>query len=351
MSRRARRAMANALLLLVAAGMSFVLGTAVVETVYWFALTKDERWHDVNTRFDPLLGWRPIPSRTIDEWNGVSSNSLGHRSPELMPGPPVVAVAGDSVAFGYGVSDDETLGHYLAGHIAKHGLQVQNLGVSGYGLGQTHLWLHERLDDLKPLHTVVLVIYTGNDLRETGSNSSWGKSKPLYVMRGGTLALTHTPVSKYSLQNLLSKSQLLDGLRRSSASANQLADQLAGQVTLSVKESTRVATALVVSIAELARSHGARLLVVLSPWAGDFERKTEDLVFFQQMLKHLGLPVVDFYEIARARGWSPEDLFVDVTHLSPQGNERLAASIADWLEASTAGDLSTADPPPESRGS
>jgi lysophospholipase L1-like esterase len=249
------------------------------------------------------------------------------------------------------VPDHQSLGYQLSEHLAERGLQVQNLGVSGYGLGQTQLWLRERLSELTPLHTLVLVIYTGNDLRETGSNSSWGKSKPLYVLRGGELELTHSPVSKYSLQNLLTKSQLLNGLRRSSDGANRLANRMAGRVTLPETEAARVSAAVVASIAKLARSRSAPLVVVLSPWAGDFEQKTPDLAFFQQMVARLDLPVIDFYQIARARGWSPRDLFVDITHLSPQGNRLLAASIAEHLEPTDPKGLRPADPPPGSHGS
>jgi hypothetical protein len=41
-------------------------------------------------------------------WEYITINSLGFRSPELDPQKPVIAVVGDSYAFGYGVDDDET---------------------------------------------------------------------------------------------------------------------------------------------------------------------------------------------------------------------------------------------------
>src|SRR3989344_7348537 len=63
----------------------------------------------------------------------VSTNSFGFRSPEP-DGKPVVAVLGDSITFGYGVEDEET----LAARLQAKGTdaQYQNAAVPGYQLGQ-----------------------------------------------------------------------------------------------------------------------------------------------------------------------------------------------------------------------
>ena len=49
------------------------------------------------------------------------------------------------------------------------GYQVQNLGVSGYGLGQYYLYLQKHLRDLSRLELLVRTIFTGNDLTDTAS--------------------------------------------------------------------------------------------------------------------------------------------------------------------------------------
>src|SRR3990167_8578925 len=39
----------------------------------------------------------------------VTTNSLGFRSPEIDPNKPLLAFLGDSITFGYGLNDDETI--------------------------------------------------------------------------------------------------------------------------------------------------------------------------------------------------------------------------------------------------
>ena len=82
------------------------VGILATDLYFWFERDADAGWHDINTQFDAELGWRTIPNRHSEAWGGITSNSLGFRSPEPLPGKPVIAVAGDSVAFGFGVSDE-----------------------------------------------------------------------------------------------------------------------------------------------------------------------------------------------------------------------------------------------------
>src|SRR3989338_8286393 len=64
--------------------------------------------------------------------NTVTTNSLGFRSPEPDSAKPMIALVGDSITFGYGVADDET----LAANLQKllPGYDIQNAGVPGYNI-------------------------------------------------------------------------------------------------------------------------------------------------------------------------------------------------------------------------
>jgi len=330
----------NALLFLAAGIVSLTLGIAATEAWYFVSLRKSERWHDVNTHFDARLGWRPIPSRHVDEWGGITSNARGFRSPESVPGTPVIAIAGDSVAFGYGVRDDQTVSHHLAAIVRDRNLQVQNLAVSGYGLDQTYTWLGEHIGALGEVRWVVLVIFTGNDLGETVANESWGKSKPLFALENGRLVETQAPISRYSLRNLMSRSELIAGLRRSWPAFRDWSDDLAGREAYTGSEALRLTGAVLQAIDRLTREHGARLALALVPFKGDFQVENAPLRWFRQAARQLGRPTVDFHALVSAEGLDVDALYSDVTHLTNAGNQLLADAIATEL-----GLRSPAEPP------
>ena len=320
----------NLLLFAVTWTVALTVGILATDLYFWLDRDPDAGWHDINTQFDPELGWRTIPSRHSEAWGGITSNSLGFRSPEPLPNKPVIAVAGDSVAFGFGVSDEQTLSHNLFMRVGPAGFQVQNLAVSGYGLGQQYLWLRKQLDTLDDLRWLVLVIYTGNDLQDTSSNARWGKSKPLFVFEDEALTPPHTPISKYSVQNLLSLSYVATRLGGLPA-ARALLDSAAGTVVLPNSEAKRVAAALIEKIETLAKRRGARFVAVLTPWLGDFNRKTSDLAWFQRLLRTRDIPTVDLYAATTENGWKLEDMYLDATHLTGLGNQRLADIIFEQV--------------------
>lgn len=103
----------NLLLILLSTAFTFSLVGGVVFIVKK-TIPQNNNWHDVNTRFDSELGWAPIPCRILRFQNKiVLSNSLGFRSPEIEPSKKNIVLIGDSVAWGYGVDDNETASFYL----------------------------------------------------------------------------------------------------------------------------------------------------------------------------------------------------------------------------------------------
>ena len=93
----------------------------------------------------------------------ISTNSLGFRSPELLENTPTIAVIGDSITFGYGVDNDQTLTSYLGKLIP--GYNVINTAVPGYNLVQETDVLRKKIVPIDP-EIVVLVFYF-NDLGGT----------------------------------------------------------------------------------------------------------------------------------------------------------------------------------------
>jgi hypothetical protein len=113
-------------------------------------------------RADPRLGWAYVPRRTTwVELGGrrvaYAIDAAGDRaaSPDALPdrARPTVLFAGESIAFGYGLSYDETLPALVAHDL---GVQAVNLAVVGYGNDQAYL----RVVDALARHARPLAVVT-----------------------------------------------------------------------------------------------------------------------------------------------------------------------------------------------
>ncbi len=97
----------------------------------------------------------------------VSINSLGMRGPEIktkQPGERRILVVGDSLPFGYGVSDEETMCHRLQSRMNAdgHRIIVGNGGIPGMGNFESTLRILDLAPDFEP-DAVLMCIYLGND--------------------------------------------------------------------------------------------------------------------------------------------------------------------------------------------
>ena len=120
-------------------------------------------------RFHPRVGLFHKPGFSAD-YQGVtySQNSLGARGPEIRharrAGVPRVLLLGDSVTWGFGVADSETMAVALAERFSE--AEVVNLGVAGFGTAQELVLLREEGLAYQPDH-VVLVFTLANDVEDT----------------------------------------------------------------------------------------------------------------------------------------------------------------------------------------
>ena len=175
---RFERGAAAALLVVVTVAITTVLAEVVVRT---YARVSDSGLANL-LRVDPFavkveahgeLGYRQRPNQVLNYANGsvATSNELGYRGPVVTPHKPAgtfrVVLLGGSTTHGWDVGDDSTIDAHmrrlLAQRVQGRHTEVINLGFDGYDSYQ----LYERLKtDGMPLTPDVVIINTGiNDVR------------------------------------------------------------------------------------------------------------------------------------------------------------------------------------------
>ena len=193
-------ARAKARILLVTVSVVFALAVAEVGLRVachkTLALVQDER--SLMYRYDPLLGWFPVPGRS-NRFVGsrpitVVNNSQGFRGPEYKPdGRPGIMFLGDSFVWGFDAEAEERFTDLLQ---ARHPeWNVFNVGVSGYGNDQEFLLLQRYFDYFKP-RVVFLVVSSETDEADNRANVLYGYYKPYFLVQQTNLQLHGVPVPR-----------------------------------------------------------------------------------------------------------------------------------------------------------
>jgi hypothetical protein len=88
-------------------------------------------------QFHPQLCWETIPGKTVSNKKVTyTTNSFGMRSKEVDFSKGHILLVGDSVTFGIGVNNNETVSHYLEKINNEH--QVLTLGFLGMESGSIY---------------------------------------------------------------------------------------------------------------------------------------------------------------------------------------------------------------------
>jgi len=220
-------------------------------------------------RFDPLLGWSYRPHLEGVQRQGehlrpvvTDSHGLRVRSPAHRPDPaaPTLLLVGGSIAFGHGLSWDES----LAGRLERRlGLQVANLGVQAYGTDQALLALQRHHPRFERVEAVVYVFIDDHVLRNGVADrrllipfARFAGTKPRFELgRDGRPRLASAPVRYEDHVH----SWLVDLVRI----------RLGGALGLFPPRPTELTGALVAEMGRIADSRRARFLVV--HWRSDAE--------------------------------------------------------------------------------
>jgi hypothetical protein len=285
--------------------------------------------------FSDTYGWaarKGINATLADR--PVTLNAQGYRGRALsLPrgrGVTRVVVLGDSVAFGLGVSDDETFCSRL--NARDNGIEVANLAVQGYGPDQELLKLERDGLRLEP-DLVVVAHCLANDLAEAMLPVSLydGRTpKPRFTLLQGRLqldgsSLVLSPAAR-TLQRLSDGSHLFNRLvalvPKTPPTAGphwreRYADALRDETA-----ALRLNVALVRRMRELCQERGITLVVALFPDRFSYREKPELVLRFVAALRAEGVPLVDLSARFRGRGLRLKDVALDGTgHLSAAGHE------------------------------
>jgi lysophospholipase L1-like esterase len=280
----------------------------------------------------PTRGYALLPGADHFTYqHPVRVNSLGLRGPE--PRSPRAAcrvlLLGDSLIYGQGVSDAETLPALLERELAAHGdFEVSNAGMRAYATHQELAWLDELGPLLEP--DIVVLCWYWNDLQERDVV----RTRERLELSGPIAFDLSAPARGWALWAWRSK-QLL---RRSTLAmvlwdALNTADRLAPDAEQIEAGFERLEIYLR-RFAERCAELGAQARFATLPDAigleGSKTRGLEQRAL--ELARAAGLPALDLRP-ALAGFERPPTLPFD-GHFDSRGNHALARRMADWLLAS-----------------
>ncbi len=302
--------------------------------------------------YSQRLGWKPRPgarfavagARTTIDARGFR----GQPAPRH-PGaaPTRLLLLGDSVAFGYGVADDQTFAYLLDPE--GRSLEVANLAVPGYGVDQS-LRRYELAGRTWRPQVVVLNLCIDNDLADIMLPVflyDGRHPKPYFSLRGGQLELrdAHLQLGWRARLGLwlAERSVLYRHLARRPVEEPRAAEEhwteRRRKAVLDGAAAEELMAALIVRLRREVERDQARLVLVAHPSKASYRGNGDWLERVARQPGLTGLQVVSLKDAYRAAGLPYDALALDgIGHLSPQGH-RLAAdalltALGSWPGAS-----------------
>jgi hypothetical protein len=271
---------------------------------------KSER--SLTYRYDPELGWAPIPGSASVVTNArtfhAQHNRLGFRDIEFERDTrPLLLFLGDSFVWGVDAESGERFTDLLREQIPDY--STANAGVSGYGTDQEYLLLQRLWPDMRP-ELVVLIVCTDNDRVDNRTNIRYdGYRKPYFAPSpAGGLVLEGQPVP-YSLQVHIRENWLVRHLWLARTAVAAYAEIRFPRPW--VPDPTEQ---LIDNIHDFLKARGARLVVGL---------QTRD----EKLIEHLSGRKIPFVDFDGAEVY-PSDFS---SHWTPAGHRAVAERLARFL--------------------
>lgn len=314
--------------------------------------------------FSRTYGWSGRPDAVAPMGSGlVRLNARGYRGRDLAlskrHGQTRVVVLGDSIAFGYGVSDEQTFAHLLDAR--NNGIEAGNLAVAGYGPGQELLVLQRDGLETDP-DVVVLAVCLRNDFVDAilpVALYDGVTPRPRFRLVDESLVLDESAMPGSNAARLLRRlgddshllNRLLAALSRGEAASGPDWRSRKREALRDADYAFRLSLALVMEMQALCRRHGVDLLVASFPSGLNYEMKAPLPGRLLEALEAEGVWVVDMNARFGALGGTPAQLALDRTgHLSPRGHALSSEILEREIASRVAGRRGPGAAPPSAQG-
>ena len=310
----------------------------------------DRSKHDTTMAYDERLGWSLKPDLRNSAFD---TGPYGIRLTDIAHGAaPVggILASGNSFTFGSDVGDAESWPAYLE---TITGTPVVNAATPGWGTDQIVMRAEEMSDIARP--RTLIVDFLWYDIGRAEEEILFGAHKPYYTVEDNQLALHNVPVPPFD--GRVSELGLIRGVVGYSYAVYWAAQQLGFDewVGSANKRATpsgtgeRITCLLLKRLKERAQAGKIQLMMVMQYGAGDFNRpQPSAATAVISCARDMGIEAVDTWSslagihakdparfrslfLVQQSGWS---------HMSAEGNQLIAAVIADQLHAATAGTAS-----------
>lgn len=312
-----------------------VVGPLLAEGIAWlqhgdsrpmppmFAVTDDGR---IGLASDLRVRGRTAHGRIYD----VTTDATGHRHPA--PPTPGWVLAGDSLAFGLGVADDET----TAVHLTALGVPTRSLAAPGFSLAEALVEVEQVVGP--GARGVVVWVNPVDDDRQQVPAPAHART----VVAGHAVHADTPAPLRALLASRLARSHVVSTVVHGLGLARQLVVHGVGHVGWARAEDGGAAafTTLGASVASFARRHPCTVVVaVWTPLPGvtvperaapsALERPDlplDDRAAVSGLRRGLGsVPLLDLRDVLQGR---PDAYLPSDTHLSAAGHRRVAEALA-----------------------
>ena len=289
--------------------------------------------------YSEVYGWEPVPGVTASvDGQRTTINGRGLRGAEhplARSGRRTrVMLLGDSVAFGYGVADEQT----FAALLEARGYEVVNLAVPGYGTDQELLRL-ERVGIAFAPDVLLLHFCLHNDFVDNASSKYFYDGlhpKPYFAVEGDALVLHRehlhlSPLSKLGLW-LHGRSHLFTRLVGPPPAVDEDWAARKAAALKDIEHARDLTFRLVARVAKVAGLAGMPMTLVVHPGRREFREGSPWLEALKAAPVLAGVPMVDMGERFRERGLRIQELTLDpIGHLSPAGHREAASVLSSVL--------------------
>ncbi len=338
--RRARRWLFRLVAVGAALTLAFIVGEIAVRLVVGSPLP--ERLPLVQVEPHPRRAWTMTPHHDHYTYqHPVRVNALGLRGGEVeakQPGEVRVIALGDSLVYGQGVAEEDTLPAQLESRLNAGGdkdsarkYSVINAGVRGYSTGQEMDLLAELRDKVEP--DIVVLFWYWNDLKETEVRDNYLILKQLGPVPFDTL---------YPIEGWKNKTRwhVKQTLRRSALvmyvyDLYQTA-RAPGPPPGMVEQGLKSADQHLAKLARMGAKHGFQPYVAIIPDANTITGEHESTAYadkVESLAKAHGLPVIRLRDTLRDLHNKTDRLPVVPFdgHYDGSANKAMAQSVAESI--------------------